>query len=224
VTDLKNDPFVKRISKGLCVQEGAYTPQGADQRRKQTAESDLRYKARQYNDNMPCDEGMSDNDVAFLILMSIERDRDRLDVEIAEKRLELYNIQAGEVSEAETVHGEPSALPVQPPEQENPTARKKTERAWYYLPQEDGHGQFLALANAKGSSSLRRFDAQNGTAILKEHNRTGDYRDSFSTEIDHATGLTVTRQPNLQRDCQERLPPHILQELQRQIDSLSAEA
>src|ERR1700733_6375267 len=81
------------------------------EKKKTAAESDLRYKARQYNDNMPCEEGMSDNDVAFLILMSIERDRDRLDVEIAEKRLELYNLQAGEVSTDPEETSEPSAQP-----------------------------------------------------------------------------------------------------------------
>ncbi len=155
--------------------------------------------------------------VAFLILMSIERDRDRLDVEIAEKRLELYNIQAGEVTEPVTILEEPDAPLAQPTDQENQIARKKTERAWYYLPQGNGRGQFLALVNAKGGCSLRRFDAQNGTAIPKEQNRHSDYRDSFSAEIEHARLLNVTQQPNLERDCKERLPAHILQELQRQI-------
>lgn len=41
---------------------------------------------------MPCDEGMSDNSVAILILTGLDRDRDRLDVEIAEKRIELLEL------------------------------------------------------------------------------------------------------------------------------------
>jgi antitoxin component of MazEF toxin-antitoxin module len=192
------------------------------EKKKKATESDLRYKARQYNGNMPCEEGMSDNDVAFLILMSIERDRDLLDVEIAEKRLELYTIQAGEVSEPATVPEEPHAPVAQPTELENQTTRNKTERAWYYLAQENGRGQFLALANAKGSCSLRRFEAQDGTAIPKGRNRSGHYRDSFSPEIEHAILLNVTRQPNLERDCKERLPLRTLQELQGQAGLATA--
>src|SRR5580704_14888281 len=158
------------------------------EKKKTAAESDLRYKERQYNGNMPCEAGMTDNDVAFLILMSIVRDRDRLDVEIAEKRLELYNLQAGEVS---TDPKETSELSARPTQTESPTTRNKVERCWYYLSQEGGHGQFLALANAKGSCSLRRFDVQDGTAIPKGSNRPGDYRHSFAAEIKGATPLTV---------------------------------
>jgi len=51
---------------------------------------------------MPCDEGMSDNDVAILILPELIRDRDRLDVELAEKRIQLYEIQGGDNSPATT--------------------------------------------------------------------------------------------------------------------------
>jgi antitoxin component of MazEF toxin-antitoxin module len=186
------------------------------EKKKTATESDLRYKSRQYNDSMPCEPGMEDNDVAFLMLMSIERDRDRLDVEIAEKRLELYGIQAGEVPTAAEETDAPSA---QSTEVDTPTTRKKVERAWYYLPQQDGNGQFLALANAKGSCSLRRFDAQNGTAIPKVKNRPGDYRDSFSTEIQGAIPLVVSKQPNLEHDCKERLPITTLEELQEQVQA-----
>jgi len=192
------------------------------EKKKTATESDLRYKARQYNDNMPCEPGMEDNDVAFLMLMSIERDRDRLDVEIAEKRMELYSIQAGEVSEVATIpedaQTEQSIAPDAPPE------KFKTEQAWFHLPGKDGKGQFLALANAKGSCSLRRFEAGDGAALPKGKNRSGDYRDSFLKEIEHATPLTITRQPNLERDCKKRLPLPTLQELQKQVASLAAEA
>src|SRR5688572_4094429 len=54
------------------------------EKKKTAIESDLRYKARQYNGNMPREAGLEDEDTAFLILMSLERDRDLLDVEIAE--------------------------------------------------------------------------------------------------------------------------------------------
>lgn len=73
------------------------------EKKKKAFDSDLRYKGRQYNDCMPFEPEMRDNGVAFLTLMSIERDRDRLDVEIAQKRLELYSLQAGEVPEVATI-------------------------------------------------------------------------------------------------------------------------
>jgi hypothetical protein len=59
-------------------------------------ESDRRYKAEQYESNMPTDEGMEDPAVAILILRGLERDRDQLDVDIAEKRLQLLQIQGRE--------------------------------------------------------------------------------------------------------------------------------
>jgi antitoxin component of MazEF toxin-antitoxin module len=63
------------------------------EKRKVALESDLTYKTRQYNDSMPTEAGMQDPDVAILIMTGIVRDRDQLDVEIAEKRLLLYDIQ-----------------------------------------------------------------------------------------------------------------------------------
>ena len=68
-------------------------------------DSDLTYKGRQYSDNMPCDGDMADPDMAILMMSSIVRDRDRLDVEIAEKKLELYDLQAGKT--ADQVDGSP---------------------------------------------------------------------------------------------------------------------
>ncbi len=61
--------------------------------KKQTAlASDQGYKLLQYNSSMPCEPGMRDNDVAQLILHGLQRDRDQIAVEIAEKRLELYDL------------------------------------------------------------------------------------------------------------------------------------
>jgi len=59
--------------------------------------SDLEYKTYQFNKNMPEDEGMHDASIAQAILYSLVRERNRIDVEIAEKRLALYEIQAGPV-------------------------------------------------------------------------------------------------------------------------------
>ena len=184
------------------------------EKKKKAIESDLRYKEHQYNKNIPCEPGLEESDTAFAILMELVRDRDKLDVEIAEKRIELYNLQGGEVSPG----GEMGALSVQPAE--TPTMRKKVDRAWYFLPQQDGQSQFLALVNAQGSCSLRRFDAQDGSAIPKGSNRRGDYRDSFSAEIKGAISLTVSKQPNLEIECKERLPMTTLEELKKQIQAL----
>lgn len=56
---------------------------------------DFNYKKEQYNRSMPSDPGMADNDVAWMTLMELERDRAQLEVTIAQKRLELYDIQGG---------------------------------------------------------------------------------------------------------------------------------
>ena len=62
------------------------------ERRRQALESDLAYKRRQHEENMPCDEGMSNPDVALLLMSGLARDRDYLDVEIAQKKLELHDL------------------------------------------------------------------------------------------------------------------------------------
>ncbi len=191
------------------------------EKKKTAVESDLRYKERQYNGNMPCELEMEDNDAAVLTLMSIVRDRDRLDVEITEKRMELYGVQGGEVPEVATVPADATAA--QRTEPDAPTARLKTERAWFHLPGKEGQGQFLALVNANGSCSLRRFKTGDGAALPKGVNRRGDYRGSFSEEIQHATPLTVSRQPDLARALKKGLPLSTLRELQSQVASVTAE-
>ena len=62
------------------------------EKRRQALESDLTYKGRQCESNMPCDDGMSDPDVALLLMSGLARDRDRLDFEIAQKKVELYDL------------------------------------------------------------------------------------------------------------------------------------
>lgn len=69
------------------------------EKRKQAIESDLQYKERQYNDSMPTEEGMDDPSVALLVLTGLVRDRDQLEVEIAEKKLGLYDLQGGPIEE-----------------------------------------------------------------------------------------------------------------------------
>ena len=65
---------------------------GVLEKRRQALESDLAYKGRQHEMNTPCDDGMSDPDVALLLMSGLTRDRDRLDFEIAQKKIELYDL------------------------------------------------------------------------------------------------------------------------------------
>lgn len=67
------------------------------EKQRQAQDSDLAYKRQQYEKSMPCDEGMGDPDVAILVMSEVARDRDRFDFEIAQKRLEIYDVQGGEV-------------------------------------------------------------------------------------------------------------------------------
>jgi antitoxin component of MazEF toxin-antitoxin module len=63
---------------------------------------DFDYKKEQYNRSMPSDPGMEDNDFGWMILMELQRDRAQLEVTIAKKRLELYDIQAGDTESGPT--------------------------------------------------------------------------------------------------------------------------
>ena len=66
---------------------------GVLEKKMKALESDLSYKIRQYNDSMPVEAGMADNSVAQLMMDELIRDRDRLDADIAEKRLQLHDIR-----------------------------------------------------------------------------------------------------------------------------------
>lgn len=67
------------------------------EKKKRAIESDLEFKRRQYDSQMPIEEGMSDSDIAILWMTQLVRDCDQLDVEIAEKRLELYDAQGSSI-------------------------------------------------------------------------------------------------------------------------------
>lgn len=67
------------------------------ERKRRAIESDIRYKAKQHNDSMPTEEGLNDPEVALLLLTGLQRDRDRIDVEIGEKKLALYDLQGGAI-------------------------------------------------------------------------------------------------------------------------------
>jgi hypothetical protein len=89
-------------------------------------------------------------------------------------------------------------------------------KAWFHRVDETGRGLFMAFINAKGSCSMRIFDAEKGIFISR-HYKAGSYQDQFAEQIKNATELTVSSQPNLERDCKERLPVQILAYLRKQI-------
>lgn len=89
-------------------------------------------------------------------------------------------------------------------------------KAWFYKKDERSREYFLAFVNAKGSCSVRSFDARTGI-FLGKHYRSGSYQTQFADLINDATELTIDSQPNLERDCKERLPVHILQQLRDQV-------
>jgi len=60
---------------------------------KTAVESDIRYKAYQHNSGMPCEPGMDDDSITELAMRQLSLDRDKLAVEIAKKRLELFELQ-----------------------------------------------------------------------------------------------------------------------------------
>jgi len=92
----------------------------------------------------------------------------------------------------------------------------RRKKAWFFQKGDDGQGYFLAFINAKGSCSVRTFNAETGIFMGKRY-RPGDYQDQFADLIQGATALTVQAQPNLELHCKERLPKEILEYLRRQI-------
>ncbi len=56
-------------------------------------ESELKFASAQYNLNMPCEAGMDDSNIFELRVRGLEHDRDKIAVEIAQKRLDLFELQ-----------------------------------------------------------------------------------------------------------------------------------
>jgi hypothetical protein len=59
---------------------------------KAALDSDIDFKIAQNNLNMPCEPGMDDGSIVELTLKQLTHRRDQLDVEIAKKRLELFDL------------------------------------------------------------------------------------------------------------------------------------
>jgi hypothetical protein len=88
------------------------------------------------------------------------------------------------------------------------------KKGWFMLT-ENGLPYIVAAVSSKGSCSIRTFDGVTGAFRGKQY-RSGDFADSFP-QLRSARELTVPYQPNLERDCRERLPETLLNYLQEQF-------
>lgn len=95
----------------------------------------------------------------------------------------------------------------------SPTERSNIKRGWYYW-----KGYILAFVNARGSCSMRRFHSNDGTFVDREY-KSGDYQQNFAEYVTASIPLSLSRQVNLERDCNPRLPAHVLAELKQQVAS-----
>lgn len=95
------------------------------------------------------------------------------------------------------------------------------KKAWRYVESQDGRGKFVALVNLFGSCSRRVYDAQTGQRIgpRQPERRRGNFQDEFEDDFKYGKPMWVTRQPNLERDCSDRLPAEILNTLKAQVES-----
>ena len=97
----------------------------------------------------------------------------------------------------------------------------KIEKAWGYSSESDGRVYFLAFVNAKGNCSVRTFDS-NGFFLSREYG-SGDYQDAFEERYKRARVMALSRQPNLEQSCRERLPDWVLAEFSGQVANFSTD-
>ena len=67
---------------------------------------------------------------------------------------------------------------------------------------------------------MRTYDAATGFFVGKTY-RSGDYQDAFADLVGASVELTIDSQPNLERDCRERLPERVLDHVRPQIESIN---
>jgi hypothetical protein len=101
-----------------------------------------------------------------------------------------------------------------------PGSRSKVQKAWFHW-NNRGRSYFLAFVNAKGSCSMRCFEAEHGSFVSKDY-KAGDFQESFGTYVRSGTAVYVSRQPNLERDCKLKLPSSVLFELKQQVQIFAA--
>ena len=123
-------------------------------------------------------------------------------------------------NEREQVKGGPAPAPRMSKIDFRPsTTSSLGSKGWFYNQDENGRGFILAFVNAKGSCSVRPFDADQNIAFRKTYG-SGYYQQHFAEEVIGATPLTVDAQPNLERDCKHKLPDRLFEYLRKQIDRI----
>lgn len=101
------------------------------------------------------------------------------------------------------------------------TGTQSRETSWYFWVDGDGRRFLLAFVNGKGSCSLRPFDADTGVAFKRPPNQRGDYQLVYRDTLKSALSLPVKPKVSLEKDCKERLPSPLLEELRRYIPKAS---
>ena len=61
---------------------------------KNLIDSEIAYLIAQNNNSMPCESGMDDPSIVELRLRELQRSRDQTNVQIAEKRLQIFDSKA----------------------------------------------------------------------------------------------------------------------------------
>lgn len=91
---------------------------------------------------------------------------------------------------------------------------------WYYVKDDSGRAYFVVFAEANGSCSKRRFDAQNGSFVDQTKGQRGKgFAEVFAGEMSegHRIGELQGR-PNLEAAVRKgRLPDDVWSELRRNI-------
>jgi hypothetical protein len=96
-------------------------------------------------------------------------------------------------------------------------------KAWYYWRNPgDKNWHVLAFVNRGGACSIRQFRSTDG-ARSKYETKAGSFHEAFS---EYFSGppvfpLELSAQPNLEKECRERLPQWVLIEIRKQIKELT---
>jgi hypothetical protein len=93
---------------------------------------------------------------------------------------------------------------------------KSNEKAWYFLAgAEENTGRFALFANAKGSCSVRTFDAVTGRSLEKAVKKKAVFREAFPEMLVNALPLHPEHL-DMHQDFDEQLPADVLEEFQLQ--------
>ncbi len=116
------------------------------------------------------------------------------------------------------------------PERPSLTAKKRTrpkshiDRAWIYRPDFAETGEvFLALVNAKGSSSRRVYDAHTGRKVGETRLEPGDFSAAFADDIAAGVMLNSGLDEQQLEEWNPELPMTILDELNGDLKTARAE-